>query len=220
MAIPLLSENQKVKIGGGASVEGKPISVCGPGTGLGVANLIPLTNAGNEQWQCISGEGGHIDFAPFNEVEQQVKDFIHKIKKRVSYEQLLSGYGLEQVYQALLFIKEAKENITIKDKLSAKDITSKALNGTCATCKETLTLFCNVLGSFAGDLALIMNSQGGVYIAGGIVPRFIDYLQASDFRTRFERKGRLSAITEQAPTYVITEEQPGLLGAAAFALQR
>jgi len=220
MAIPLLSENQKVKIGGGASVEGKPISVCGPGTGLGVANLIPLTDAGNGQWQCISGEGGHIDFAPTNEIEQQVKDFIYKIKKRVSYEQLLSGYGLEQVYQALLFINETQEISTIEDKLSAKDITRKALDSSCATCKQTLTLFCDVLGSFAGDLALIMNSQGGVYIAGGIVPRFIDYLKASDFRTRFETKGRLSAITEQAPTYVITEEQPGLLGAAAFILQK
>ncbi len=220
MAIPLLSEQQKVKIGGGKSIKGKPISVCGPGTGLGVANLIPISISGNEQWHCISGEGGHIDFAPINETEQQVKDFIRKIKKRVSYEQILSGYGLEQVYQALLFINEAKASSTIKETLSAKDITTKALAGNCATCEQTLTLFCNVLGSFAGDLALIMNSQGGVYIAGGIVPRFIDYLKASDFRARFETKGRLSSITEQAPTYVITEEQPGLLGAAAFILQR
>jgi glucokinase len=218
MAIPLLSENQKVKIGGGTSVEGKPISVCGPGTGLGVANLIPLTDAGNGQWQCISGEGGHIDFAPVNDTEQQVMNFIQGIRKRVSYEQLLSGYGLEQVYQALLFIN--KDKTSINEKVSAKDITTKALNGTCTICEKTLTLFCNALGSFAGNLALIMNSQGGVYIAGGIVPRFIDYLQASDFRSRFESKGRLSAITVQAPTYVITEEQPGLLGAAAFILQK
>jgi len=220
MAIPLLSANQKVKIGGGASIEGKPISVCGPGTGLGVANLIPLTDARSGQWQCISGEGGHIDFAPVNEIEQQVMNYIQGIRKRVSYEQLLSGYGLEQVYQALLFIEQSKKITTVKDKLSAKEITTKALNGTCSICEKTLTLFCNALGSFAGNLALIMNSQGGVYIAGGIVPRFIDYLQTSDFRARFETKGRLSAITEQAPTYVITEEQPGLLGAAAFILQK
>jgi glucokinase len=219
MAIPLLSDNQKVKIGGGTSVAGKPISVCGPGTGLGVANLVPITVAGNKQWHCISGEGGHIDFAPINETEQQVMNFIHGLRKRVSYEQLLSGYGLEQVYQALLFINKGKEITTIKDKLSAKEITTKALNGTCDICEKTLTLFCNVLGSFAGNLALIMNSQGGVYIAGGIVPRFIDYLKSSDFRAHFESKGRLSSITEQAPTYVITEEQPGLLGAAAFVLQ-
>ena len=220
MAIPLLSEQQKVKIGGGESIAGKPISVCGPGTGLGVANLVPLTISGNEQWHCISGEGGHIDFAPVNEIEQQVMNFIHGIKKRVSYEQLLSGYGLEQIYQALLFINHDKEITTIEDKLTAKDITTKALNGTCPVCEQTLTLFCDVLGSFAGNLALIMNSQGGVYIAGGIVPRFIDYLKESDFRMRFETKGRLSCITEQAPTYVITEQQPGLLGAAAFVLQK
>jgi glucokinase len=220
MSIPLLSENQKVKIGGGTHVEGKPISVCGPGTGLGVANLIPLKYSGKAQWQCISGEGGHIDFAPVTDTEQQVMNFIQGIRTRVSYEQLLSGYGLEQVYQALLFINKTKDDASSNAKMSAKDITAKALNGTCAICEKTLTLFCNVLGSFAGNLALIMNSQGGVYIAGGIVPRFIDYLQASDFRARFETKGRLSAITKQAPTYVITEEQPGLLGAAAYILQK
>ncbi len=219
MAIPLLSDDQKVKIGRGTCVAGKPISVCGPGTGLGVANLIPLTISGKEQWHCISGEGGHIDFAAVNDTEQQVLNFIQGIKKRVSYEQLLSGYGLEQIYQALLFINQGKEITTVKDKLSAKEISTKALEGTCHICEQTLTLFCNVLGSFAGNLALIMNSQGGVYIAGGIVPRFIEYLKASDFRKRFESKGRLSNITEQAPTYVITEQQPGLLGAAAFLLR-
>ena len=220
MAIPLLSEQQKIKIGGGESITGKPISVCGPGTGLGVANLVPLSLSGNEQWHCISGEGGHIDFAPVNEIEQQVMNFIQGIKKRVSYEQLLSGYGLEQIYQALLFISHGKEITTVEDKLTAKDITANALNATCTVCEQTLTLFCDVLGSFAGNLALIMNSQGGVYIAGGIVPRFVDYLKLSDFRARFETKGRLSSITEQAPTYVITEEQPGLLGAAAFVVQK
>lgn len=219
MAIPLLSDLQKVKIGGGRTVAGKPIAVCGPGTGLGVANLVPINVSGTQQWHCISGEGGHIDFAPIDQTEQQVMNFIQGIKNRVSYEQLLSGYGLEQVYQALLFINEGKEVTTGNDRLSAKDITTKAIDQTCPTCEQTLTLFCNVLGSFAGNLALIMNSQGGVYIAGGIVPRFIDYLKSSDFRLRFQSKGRLSGITEQTPTYVITEEQPGLLGAAAFVLQ-
>lgn len=219
MAIPLLSDKQKVKIGGGVTVVGKPIAVCGPGTGLGVANLVPITVAGHNQWHCFSGEGGHIDFAPINKIEQQVLNFIQDIKQRVSYEQLLSGFGLEQIYQALLFITQGKEITTVKEKLSAKEITTKALDESCNICEQSLTLFCNVLGSFAGNLALIMNSQGGVYIAGGIVPRFIDYLKASDFRERFETKGRLAYITEQAPTYVITEEQPGLLGAAAFILQ-
>ncbi|MBU2870757.1 glucokinase [Colwellia sp. E2M01] len=221
MAIPLLSDQQKVKIGGGNSLAGKPISVCGPGTGLGVANLVPLTIAGKEQWHCISGEGGHVDFAAINDKEKYVLNFIQNIKKRVSYEQLLSGYGLVQIYQALVALEQEKGTLSssVKSTLLPHEITTEAINGRCNICQQTLSLFCDALGSFAGNLALIMNSQGGVYIAGGIVPRFIDYLKASDFRKRFESKGRLSHITEQAPTYVITEDQPGLLGAAAFILQ-
>lgn len=219
MAIPLLTEQQKVKIGGGTSIANKPIAVCGPGTGLGVANLVPINHAGVNQWHCFSGEGGHIDFAAINETEQQVMSYINALKKRVSYEQLLSGYGLEQIYQALLAITDEPSLASLPKKLSAKEITSQAVAQSCKVCQQTLTLFCNVLGSFAGNLALIMDSQGGVYIAGGIVPRFIDYLKQSDFRKRFETKGRLSHITQQTPTYVITEQQPGLLGAAAYLLQ-
>jgi glucokinase len=219
MAIPLLSDAQKIKVGGGESVAGKPISVCGPGTGLGVANLFPIKTKSQTKWQCVSGEGGHIDFAAINDTEHQVLNFIKTVKKRVSYEQLLSGFGLEQIYQGLLYINQDKNLKTLSDKLSAQDITTRATQGQCDICQQTLTMFCDVLGSFAGNLALIMNSQGGVYIAGGIVPRFIDYLKSSNFRMRFESKGRLSHITEQAPTYVITEQQPGLLGAAAYILQ-
>lgn len=212
LAIPLLTDKQKFKIGDGEAVANMPISVCGPGTGLGVANLIPL----NGQWHCVSGEGGHIDFAPVGEQEIFVLGYLNKIKKRVSYEQLLSGYGLEQIYQAL-----ADKSVQIIDKtLSAQEITKRATENICLICTHTLSLFCRVLGSFSGNLALTMNSQGGVYIAGGIVPRFINFIQQSDFRQRFEAKGRLSHITQQAPTYIITEPQPGLLGAAAYLMQK
>ena len=216
MAIPLLTDEQKVKVGGGEAVAGKPISVCGPGTGLGVANLVPISVAGKEQWHCVSGEGGHVDFAPVGEQEIEVLRFLNTIKARVSYEQLLSGYGLEQIYQALASqtVNEAPA------KLSAQDISKQGIENSCPICHQALLIFCQALGSFAGNLALIMNSQGGVYIAGGIVPRFIDFLKSTKFRERFETKGRLSHITEQTPTYVITEQQPGLLGAAAFLLQQ
>lgn len=212
LAIPLLNDEQKVKIGGGEAVANKPISVCGPGTGLGVANLVPV----NGQWHCVSGEGGHVDFAPVGEQEISVLRFLNTLKERVSYEQLLSGYGLEQVYQALA--NETAEQTAAN--LSAQDISQRAIDNTCPVCHQALVLFCQALGGFAGNLALIMNSQGGVYIAGGIVPRFIDFLKTTKFRERFESKGRLSHITKQTPTYVITEQQPGLLGAAAFLLQK
>ncbi|MBL4765713.1 MAG: glucokinase [Colwellia sp.] len=216
MAIPLLDDEQKVKIGGGEMVANKPISVCGPGTGLGVANLIPVSTSGVSQWHCVSGEGGHVDFAPVGEQEIAVLRYLNTIKKRVSYEQLLSGYGIEQIYQALVNKGDGEQ----QPHLSAQEISKQGIENTCPFCHQTLLIFCQTLGSFAGNLALIMNSQGGVYIAGGIVPRFIDFLKESKFRERFETKGRLSNITLQTPTYVITEQQPGLLGAAAYLFQQ
>lgn len=216
MAIPLLTDEQKVKVGGGETVAGKPISVCGPGTGLGVANLVPISVAGKAQWHCVSGEGGHVDFAPVGEQEIEVLRYLNTIKARVSYEQLLSGYGLEQIYQALA---NQADNV-VPATLSAQEVSKQGIENSCSVCHQAMLIFCQALGSFAGNLALIMNSQGGVYIAGGIVPRFIDFLKSTRFRERFETKGRLSHITEQTPTYVITEQQPGLLGAAAFLLQQ
>jgi glucokinase len=211
MAIPMLNDQQKVKIGGGEAIARKPIAVCGPGTGLGVANLIPVDN----NWHCLSGEGGHTDFAPVDELDIKILQYLKKSKKRVSYEQLLSGYGLVQIYQALLDINK-DETTTYSSQLAAKDISTQALDGNCRLCQQALTQFCKVLGSFAGNLALTTASLGGVYIAGGIVPRFIEYVQNSEFRTRFETKGRMSHLNQQTPTYVITESQPGLIGAAAY----
>tara|TARA_B110000467_G_C18299416_1_gene470245 strand:+ start:92 stop:1072 length:981 start_codon:yes stop_codon:yes gene_type:complete len=213
MAIPLLSDNQKIKIGGGEATTNAPIAVFGPGTGLGVANLVSISVSGVNEWHCFGGEGGHVDFAAVDEIDIQLLQQLKNIKARVSYEQLLSGYGLVQIYQALCII-----NDHAGDKLSAAEISSNALSGSCPICQQALTQFCKILGSFAGNLALTMNTQGGVYIAGGIVPRFVDYLKNSAFRERFEAKGRLSHLVQTTPTYVITEEQPGLLGAAACLL--
>lgn len=209
-SIPLLSDDQKVQIGMGNVIANKPISICGPGTGLGVANLIAL----NHGWFALSGEGGHTDFAPIDQQEIAILNFLKTKYARVSYEQLLSGLGLEQIYQALSVINQGHEL-----RLSAKNITEKALNKSCNLCVETLAQFCRVLGSFAGNLALMLDSSGGVYIAGGIVPRFIDFIDNSDFRARFEAKGRLSRLNQSIATFVVTEEQPGLIGAAAYLKQ-
>jgi len=215
MAIPMLTNEQKVKVGGGQALVDKSIAVCGPGPGLGVANLVPVDN----EWYCFDGEGGHVDYAAIDEVEIKILQYIKRFKHRVSYEQLLSGYGLEQIYQALTLIHSSDGLNGTSDKLTAQDISRQALAKTCLLSQQALDVFCRVLGSFAGNLALTMNTQGGVYIAGGIVPRFIDYLKNSDFRHRFETKGRMSTLNKQIPTYVITEQQPGLLGAAVYLQQ-
>lgn len=215
MAIPLLNDQQKVKVGGGKAVAKKPIAVCGPGTGLGVANLVNI----DDHWHCLGGEGGHTDFAPVDELDIQIFQQLKRSKQRISYEQLISGYGIEQIYQALVAINQQTDNQSTGTdivKLSAQEISSKAISGDCATCFQTLSQFCKVLGSFSGNLALTTGSVGGVYIAGGIVPRFVEFFKNSGFRERFETKGRMSYLNQNTPTYVITESQPGLLGAAAY----
>lgn len=209
-AIPHLGDGQKVQIGVGDVIENKPISICGAGTGLGVANLIAIES----KWHSLSGEGGHADFAPVDEQEIAILQFLSKKYPRVSYEQVLSGLGIEQIYQALSFAKNGEATVR-----SAKEIAEKGLSGSCALSEETLAQFCRILGSFAGNLALTLGSYGGVYIAGGIVPRFIEYFANSEFRKRFEAKGRLSSFNQPIPTFVVTEEQPGLLGASAYLAQ-
>jgi len=210
-AVPLLNNEQKVQLGTGDVVPNKPISICGPGTGLGVANVVNVNN----QWVSLGGEGGHVDFAPIDDTEIQILNFLLTKYEHVSYEQLLSGLGLQQIYQALMSIKGRAP-----EAFEAKDITQKAINNECDVCKETLDKFCEILGSFAGNLSLTLASFGGVYIAGGIVPRFIDYIKNSNFRSCFEAKGRFESFNQAIPTFVITEPQPGLIGASAFLCQQ
>jgi len=206
-AVPFLSDDQKVQVGGGEAIPHKPISICGPGTGLGVAHVVAV----DTKWVSLGGEGGHVDFAPTSEIEIQILQFLLKKYHHVSAEQLLSGLGLEQIYQALADI-HGKSALP----LNAKDISEKALLESCSICHQALSQFCKILGSFSGNLALTMASFGGVYIAGGIVPRFIDFFVASDFRRCFEAKGRFEDFNKNIPTFVITESQPGIIGASAY----
>ena len=154
-AVPLLNEHQKVQVGRGKVIANKPISICGPGTGLGVANVICVDG----QWVSLGGEGGHVDFAPTDYVEQQILDFLLTKYQHVSYEQLLSGLGLEQIYQALVSI----ENLSLPI-LSAKQISQQALDNSCQLCVKALNQFCKILGSFSGNLALTLSSfWWGIY---------------------------------------------------------
>ena len=147
--------------------------------------------------------------------EIKILEFLLTKYQHVSYEQLLSGLGLEQIYHALCFINETEAK-----QLTAKDISENAIAKSCTTCEQALDQFCKVLGSFAGNLALTIASFGGVYIAGGIVPRFIQYIENSEFRARFEAKGRFNDFNRSIPTFVITESQPGILGASAYLRQK
>lgn len=210
MAVPFINEQNKIQIGGAEAQANKPIAIYGAGTGLGVAHLV---HAG-DKWLPFGGEGGHVDFAPVDDDEIAILKELQKKYPRVSAEQLLSGLGLVQIYQSLC----AANNVNAQNYEPA-DITAHALNESDEFAVRTLQVFCRILGSFGGNLALNLATFGGVYIAGGIVPRFVEYVKNSDFRKRFEAKGRFKPFLESIPVYIVTEEQPGLIGCAAYIKQ-
>ena len=186
-----------------------PITVIGPGTGLGVALVVGDDDGG---WRVVETEGGHVSFAPLVEEERRIADWVSARHGRCSNERLLSGMGLSYIDAAL--------NDPPRTVLRAPaDIVSAALEGHDVMARRTLARFCAVLGSVAGDAAL-MHGARTVAIAGGIVPRFIPFLRASAFRERFLAKGRFAAYLESVSVHVITHDNPGLIGAAAALRQR
>ena len=185
-------------------MEGAPISVMGAGTGFGASGLIRCANLDVP----LACEAGHIGFAPANDREDAVLKILRARFGRVSVERLLSGPGLENLLTAL-----RKVNGSTGNDLNAAAIMQSAQAGD-TLCGEAVAMFCAIYGSVAGDLALAQGAQGGVYIAGGIAPKIRTILAASQFRARFEDKGRLSHYVKPIPTRIITEPDATLLGAA------
>ena len=204
-SLPLLRENEWIALGHGEVDAHAPVAVIGPGTGLGVGGFVPTSDG----LYVLQTEGGHGDFAPTNDREIQILQYLMEKFSRVSNERLLSGPGLENIYAAL---KHANK-ISLPERTAA-EITHAALEEKDIFCIKILNQFCAILGSVAGDLALMLGAKGGVYIAGGIVPRFVEFLQQSPFRQRFEAKGRFDIYNKKIATRVVMLEQPGLLGAA------
>jgi glucokinase len=205
-AIPHIAPSDLLSIGGAGAtgVQGN-IGVIGPGTGLGVSTLIPS----GTDWVLVAGEGGHATLAAANEEEEAI---IHKLRKRwnhVSAERVLSGAGLVNLYEALCAIDGVEPLM-----LTPADVTKRAMNRSDEACVKAFACFCEFLGSVAGDLALTVGALGGVYIAGGILLRFQEAFVASNFRQRFEAKGRFAAMLAKVPTYLILEESPALIGLA------
>ena len=210
MAIPMLTENDVIQFGGGAAVKDKPIAVYGAGTGLGVAHLVHV----DRRWVSLPGEGGHVDFAPNSIEEDLILQVLREELGHVSAERVLSGTGLVNLYRAIV-----KSDKRVPENLKPKDVSERALADSCIDCRRALSLFCVIMGRFGGNLALTLGTFGGVYIAGGIVPRFLEFFKASGFRAAFEDKGRFHDYVHDIPVYMITHDQPGLLGAGAHLRQ-
>jgi glucokinase len=203
LSLPLLKSEDLVRIGKGKIEEGAPKAVLGPGTGLGVACLV--NNLADPI--VISGEGGHATLAGTCDREDRVIKYLRRKFGHASAERAISGGGLENLFQAIA----AVEGLTVGNQ-SAAEITSHALAGNCPIAHEALHTFCAFLGCFAGSLALTFGAKGGVYIAGGIPPRILNFLSDSEFRGRFESKGRFRSYLEAIPSYVIVHPAAAFLG--------
>ncbi|MBD1227127.1 glucokinase [Xenorhabdus griffiniae] len=210
LAIPVLGTDDAIQIGGKQPQTKRPIAVYGAGTGLGVAHLVHT----GSQWMSLPGEGGHVEFAPDSAEEDHMLSVLREEYGHVSAERVLSGPGLVNIYRSLM-----KLNGQVAEDLTPREVSDRALNGNCSICKQALELFCTALGRFGGNLALNMGAFGGVYIAGGIVPRFFDFFQKSGFRQGFENKGRFTDYLKDIPVYLITHDNPGLLGAGSYIRQ-
>ena len=181
------------------------VSIVGPGTGLGVAALLRKS----DHYEVIETEGGHIDFAPLDALEDKILKQLRRHFRRVSIERIASGQGLWNLYEALGAIE--KRDLTFHDD---KELWPAALNGSDGLAAAALDRLCLTLGAVAGDLALAQGASA-VVIAGGVGLRLGDYLPRSGFRDRFIAKGRFERRMDEMPVKLITHPQPGLYGAAA-----
>jgi len=204
MSVPLLPASDLKQVGGIATQDrGSALAVIGPGTGLGVSGLV---RAG-EHWVPLEGEGGHVSVCPTNERECDILKVCWKQYDHVSAERLVSGMGLQNLYQAICELEGADT-----EALTAAEISMRATGSTDPHCAEALATFCGLLGSVAANLVLTLGAFGGVYVGGGIVPRLGSYFETSPFRERFEAKGRFRGHLEQVPAFVIQAKHPALLG--------
>ena len=209
LALPSIPPENLVQVGGAVAQARAPKALIGAGTGLGVSGLLPID--AHDHWVPIAGEGGHVTLAAQNDTEYRVIELIRQRDGHVSAERVLSGQGLIDLYLALRQLKQEQP----VDVAGAAEITAWALQNKDPLALQSMAMFAGFLGSVAGDLALTIGARGGVYIGGGIVPRWLGWFETSNFRERFEAKGRFSTYLKEIPVWVINaQESPALLGAA------
>lgn len=211
LSVPALGPGDRVQIGAGQPAPGEAVGVIGPGSGLGMATLT-CTAAG---WRALPGEGGHASATAQDDREAAVLAAMRRRFGHVSAERVASGSGLVWLHDALLEVDGGRPAT-----VTPAEVTTAARDGTCPVCVETVALFLAFLGSAAGNLALTVGARGGVYVAGGVVPRVLDLVEGSRFRERFEGKGRMASFLEPIPTYVVTHELPAFLGLSAMLRER
>lgn len=205
-----LQDSEQRLVRPGTRQAGSPCVVIGPGTGLGVATLLPL---GDGRWQALPGEGGHVDLPLTTRQEAELWQVLLDMLGHVRAEDVLSGGGLLTLYRAFARLTESPALLQ-----SPAEVTTAALSGE-PLAQAVLEQFCVWLGRVAGNNVLTLGAQGGVYVVGGVVPRFADFFAASGFARGFVEKGCMSHYLDEVPVWLVTAEYPGLTG-AGVALQQ
>lgn len=202
-SLPYLTPRELFAIGGGERTAAAPAVVLGPGTGLGLACFVPRPR----DPLTVTTEAGHATLPGANAREDAVIAHLRERFGHVSVERALSGPGLVNLYQSLAAI----DHLAVPPR-KPSEITEAALCGSCPTSREAVDMFCAMLGTVAGNAALTFDARGGVYIGGGIAPRIREYLARSQFRARFEAKGRFQAYVAAIPSWVIIHPDPAFIG--------
>lgn len=204
-----LREGERIAVCAGESEPGRTRLVIGPGTGLGVAGLLPMPGGG---WRALPGEGGHIGLPIGSEREAAIWRHLHQQFGHVDAEMVLSGPGLLTLYRTCSALDGRVVTVD-----SPAAVTAAALTGE-PYAVEVLQQFCRWFGRLVGDNVLTLGARGGVYLVGGVVPHFADFFLASDFCRGLRDKGQMSGYFDDLPVWLVTAPYPGLEG-AGVALQ-
>nr|WP_242523923.1 glucokinase [Microbulbifer salipaludis] len=216
LACPQLRSEDKILIGdvredGGVMDSLGRLAVIGPGTGLGVCGVL----ATGKSYLALPCEGGHATISPVTDEECSLYNFLKSDFPHVSAEHFLSGRGIENIYRGLGALRGIPPTFT-----QAEEIGAAALNRTCEQARDAVIMFCNLLGTFVGDVVLTLGARNGVYLGGGILPMLKPLLLESDFENRVRSKGVMSSYVANTPIELVVHPFPALIGASFFLSQK
>ena len=200
------TSDQQVTLQAGQPLPDAPRLVVGAGTGLGMALVLPHASSQNQGWHIVPSEGGHAAFAPADEEQLRLWQFLHARHGRVIWEHVVSGPGITTIHECMT-----------EDTLSAKEISLLALANANSPAHHSMELFLAAYGAFAGDMALACLARGGVFLAGGIITKLLPLLPHSPFLMAFNAKAEHAAIAAKMSIHVATDPALGLNGALRMA---
>ncbi len=213
-----LAENEKVTLQKGTAQAHRAIAVIAAGTGLGEGGLV----WDGEHYRAIPSEGGHTDFAPRNDLEIELLQFLLTKYRRVSYERIVAGPGMLNLYEFFRRRSSSPEPAWLTAKMKTGDpaaaISQAGMDGADPVCVQVLDLVVSLYGAEAGNLALKLLATGGVFVGGGIAPKILTKIQQGTFVESFVRKGRYQSLLEQMPIHLVLNDKTALVGAAHYAV--